>query len=281
MAPLSLAAPAKLNLSLAVVGRRADGHHELSSTFVLLELADQLRLTPGASELQVECADPAVPIDASNLAWRGLLAGLDGVADPASLALQKRIPATAGLGGGSADAAAAWRLARRWIGAAESPTDEQLRALSRVGADVPFFAAQLPAAHVTGIGERLEQVDLPREREVVLVLAPFGLSTTAVFAELRPGDWSGEPEPGHNDLLAAARRLRPALDDIMAGVRAAGGDPHLTGSGPTLYTLSDDPEQADALAHAIERRGMRALRTRLARRAATIEPMREEETPIR
>lgn len=280
MQPLGLDAPAKLNLSLAVLGRRPDGHHELASHFVLLTLADRLLLMPGASGLRVSSSDPEVPVDATNLAWRGLLAGLGAEPELAGLALEKRIPAAAGLGGGSSDAAAAWRLGRRWSGAAELPTVEELRELSRIGADVPFFAAQLRSAQVTGIGERLEACAAPATREVVLAVPPFGLSTAAVFAELRPSDWSHEATLGHNDLLAAARRLRPELDDVCAVVSAAGGVPALTGSGPTVYALTDDPQRAAAIAAAVERAGLRALRTRLADGPTTIATMSEQERSI-
>lgn len=280
---LRLDAPAKLNLSLAVVGRRADGRHELASVFVLLELADRLLLMDGCSGLRVEAADDRVPVDASNLAWRGLLAGLGAQPDFACLTLDKRIPAAAGLGGGSSDAAAAWRLGRRWIGADEQAGDEELRELGEIGADVPFFAAQRPAAYVTGIGEQIRPLAAADALEVVLAVPSFGLSTAAVFAELRRADWSRAApprttDPGRNDLLAAARRLRQEIDGVFRVVEMAGGEPHLTGSGPTVYALTDDPQRAEAIAAAAEVAGLRAVRTRLARTATTIVAMSEEET---
>ncbi len=156
MSALSLEAPAKVNLDLRVVGRRDDGYHLLESTMILLELADGLLLMPGCSGLRVDGAgSDDVPPDASNLAWRGLVAGLGGEPELACLALEKRIPAAAGLGGGSSDAAAAWRLGRAWRGAPEEPSEADLAALARIGADVPFFASRAPAARVEGIGERV------------------------------------------------------------------------------------------------------------------------------
>src|SRR6188508_2405184 len=99
MTPLRLEAPAKLNLSLRVVGRRDDGFHLLDSELVLLELADRLILLPGSSGLRVEGdAADGVPLDAGNLAWRGLRAGLGHEPDIVCLTLEKRIPAAAGLG---------------------------------------------------------------------------------------------------------------------------------------------------------------------------------------
>lgn len=273
--PLRLEAPAKLNLSLRVVGRRADGHHELDSLFVLLELADRILLLPGCSGLRVEGdADGAVPLGSDNLAWRGLVAGLGGPPDLACLALEKRIPSAAGLGGGSSDAAAAWRLGRAWNGQADIATLADLLALAAIGADVPFFAAATAAARVTGIGERVAGVPAI-EREVVLVHPPFGLSTAAIFAELRPEEW-GRRE---NDLLAPALRLRPELADLMAAVSAAGGEPHLTGSGPTIFSLTDDPQRAAALADGLRDRGLRTTHTRTRTTAPIIDRIEEETSP--
>ncbi len=282
---LRLDAPAKLNLSLAVVGERPDGYHLLAGVMVLLELADRLLLTPDGSGLRVVASpEDLIPDDERNLAWRGLLAGFDGHPEGAQarLVLHKRIPAAAGLGGGSSDAAAAWRLARRRIDADDRPSTDELIALSMVGADVPFFALQLAAAYVTGIGERVEPLPSPARREVVLALPPFGLSTAAVFAESRAADWSVEEParealPSRNDLLPAARRLRPELDDLLRLVVTGGGEPHLTGSGPTVFSLSDDPDRADNLAARLRSAGVRALRTRLAPAAATIERITQEE----
>ena len=279
MTPLRLEAPAKLNLSLAVVGRRADGFHELVTEMVLLELADRLLLLPGCSGLRVEPLPgeelPLAP--GENLAWRGLVAGLGHEPDLACLSLEKRIPAAAGLGGGSSDAAAAWRMGRRWTGRAEAPTEAELEELSRIGADVPFFAAAMPAARVSGIGERVEAIPPPGGGEhVVLVHAPFTLPTPAVFAELRASEWSTDGESGRNDLLAPARRLRPELDELIRLVTAAGGEPRMSGSGPTLFARTDDPERATAMAGRLERAGVRATLTHLRREAATIEVVSDE-----
>lgn len=270
---MKLEAPAKLNLSLRVVGTRDDGHHLLEGVWVLLDLADRLLLLPGSSGLRVEEADAAeVPVDASNLAWRGLVAGLDGPPDLACLVLEKQIPVAAGLGGGSSDAAAAWRLGRAWRGVSDVPTQGELDELSRIGADVPFFASRLPAAEVRGIGERLSPAPAV-ERSVVLVHPPFGLSTGAVFAELRRDEWG----TAENDLLAPAQRLRPEIGELMAAVRGAGGAPRLTGSGSTIFSLTDDPERATALAARLGVSGLVTRVTRTRTTATRIEPIENEE----
>ena len=269
MMPLVLEAPAKLNLSLRVVGRRDDGYHLLETEMVLLELPDRLLLMPGAAGLRVEAPAGEIPVDRTNLAWRGLLAGLGAEPDLLCLTLEKRIPVGSGLGGGSSDAAAAWRLGRRAIGAAEVPSADDLVSLALLGADVPFFAAGCATARVAGIGEHVSPTAAPTATSVVLVHPPFGMSTAAVFAELRPDDLDRH-ERGANDLLAPALRLRPELADLMKRVEDAGGEPRLTGSGSTIFTQSDDPERAAAVATALREAGLRVTETSLRRAPAAI-----------
>jgi 4-diphosphocytidyl-2-C-methyl-D-erythritol kinase len=287
MSSLRVEAPAKLNLSLRITGRGRDGYHQLESLLVLLDIADRLLLMPGASILRIEGATAAgMPADADNLAWRGLLAGLGGELELASLTLEKRIPLAAGLGGGSSDAAAAWRLGRRWRGAQEMPDAGDQLALSKIGADVPFFAAGVGAAVVTGIGETVDKVSLARSGTMyaILVEASRPLSTAAVFAELRPAEWSApqglSPDPlvaGPNDLLGPARRLRPEIDDLFGLVLGAGGVPRLTGSGPTVFSLTDDESRSAAVAARLRRGGLRVTETRLRAEPASIELLSEDE----
>lgn len=273
MTPLRLEAPAKLNLTLRVIGRREDGFHLLESDLVLLELADELLLLPGRSGLRVSGETAGdLPLDATNLAWRGLLAGLEGEPEMACLALEKRIPIAAGLGGGSSDAAAAWRLGRSWRGLPGRAGNDELAELASIGADVPFFAAGLAAGRVSGVGERMEHAE-PIAAHVVLAHPPFALSTASVFADLRPEEWGAL----ENDLLAPARRLRSELDDVLRVVTGAGGRPQLSGSGPTVFTLAADPEHAAAIAAGIERAGVRATITRTRTRPAAIRAIDEEE----
>ena len=281
MIPIRLEAPAKVNLRLVVTGRRPDGYHTLDTDMALLDLADRLLLMPGCSGLRVEAAaDEDVPrTPTENLAWRGLLAGLAGEPALACLTLEKRVPAAAGLGGGSSDAAAAWRLGRRWRGLPDDPAPDAdvLDGLARIGADVPFFAAGHAVARVTGIGERVAPLPAPPGgHEVVLVHPPFRLATAAVFAELRPDERGVAAEDG-NDLLAAATRLRPEMSDVLRLVARAGGHPQLSGSGPTVFARTDDPELADALAGRLAGGGLRTTRARLRTEPARIEALTDDE----
>ncbi|MEO8638477.1 MAG: 4-(cytidine 5'-diphospho)-2-C-methyl-D-erythritol kinase [Chloroflexota bacterium] len=276
MTPLSLEAPAKLNLSLRVVGQRPDGFHLLETEMVLLELADRLLLLPGAPGLRVEAAPgEEIPLDHSNLAWRGLVAAIGAQPELVCLALEKQIPVGAGLGGGSSDAAAAWRLGRRVSSEPDAAAPDDLVELSRLGADVPFFAACVAAARVNGIGEQVTPLDAPAPDHAILAHPAFRLSTEAVFGELRPTDLAAE-RPYRNDLLAPALRLRPELGDVMRRVTDAGGEPRLTGSGSTIFALTDDAERAAAIATGLRITGVQVTVTRLRREPAEILELGEE-----
>ena len=274
-------APAKVNLVLHVGPRRPDGLHEICSLFASLELADlvevELRRETARDGDHVDC--PGVPT--RNLAHAALAAyraaAPEGLAQLA-VRIDKRIPVAAGLGGGSADAAAVLRaaaaLAAQPLGAA------RLREIGmKVGADVP---SQVGPAHalVTGAGEGVEAVSLP-PLPLVLVPQREGLSTARVYAEAdRMGvrdrldpeplrELLREPSPDRllaaleNDLEAPGLALRPELAAIAERLRAAGGrGTVLSGSGPTMVGAFDDYDAAGAAAAAIEG----AIATRLRER---------------
>jgi 4-diphosphocytidyl-2-C-methyl-D-erythritol kinase len=252
-----LLAPAKLNLGLRVLGRRADGYHELASVFVPLDLADEIELELAPAErceltlaLAGECA--GVPADASNLAARAALAFLAeaGLARRVRLRVTKRIPAAAGLGGGSSDAGAVLRaLARTFPGALSAPALARLAL--RLGADVPFFLAPSPS-RVAGIGERSQPLaDLP-ELAFLLVNPGVPLSTASVFeafdARPAPARRVFTPDLGldlGNDLEPAAERLCPAIAPLRERLQALGARAvGLSGSGPTLFGLFPDAAAA-------------------------------------
>ena len=257
-------APAKLNLVLQVGRRREDGLHELASLFASLELADEVAVEPAPSPPD-EVITPGV--EGPNLARTAveeLRAALGGDLPPLRVAVEKRIPVAAGLGGGSADAAAVLRAANRIAG---DPLDASaLRELgARIGADVP---SQIEPRHalVTGAGERVEPVELA-PLPVVLVPAATGLSTAAVYTEadripttrerldpdavrglaaLAPAELAERLE---NDLEAAAVSLRPELEDTLEAVRRSGAlAARVTGSGPTVFGVYADPAAAAAAA---------------------------------
>jgi 4-diphosphocytidyl-2-C-methyl-D-erythritol kinase len=206
-------APAKLTLSLRVTGVRPDGYHLIDAEMVTLDLADTLTITEGDG-LEVIGAD----LGEDNLVVRALRA----VDRRAHVRLEKRIPAGAGLGGGSADAAAILRWAEC--------TD--LAVAAALGADVPFCVVG-GRAHVTGIGEIVEPLPLV-ERTFTLLTPPFGCSTVEVY---RAWDRLGGPT-GHatNDLEPAALAVEPRLVEWRDRLReATGAEPTLAGSGSTWF----------------------------------------------
>jgi 4-diphosphocytidyl-2-C-methyl-D-erythritol kinase len=264
---MQIHAPAKLNLCLYLGARREDGLHELCSLFEPLALGDLIEVREAAED-EVICAG----VEGENLALRALRAlrehGWEG--PPLRIEIEKRTPVAAGLGGGSADAAAVLRLA-----AGKVADLEQIAAA--LGADVP---SQLtPAlALVRGAGERIERLPEPKPHAVVLLPDGGGLSTAEVFAEadrlglgrsdreldelaqrLRAAAGSGAsplsyPELLVNDLEPAARSLRPEIGAALETLCDAGAPlALLTGSGPTAFGLCEDLMAARAVAEALDR----------------------------
>ena len=212
-------APAKLTVSLRVTGVRDDGYHLIDAEMVTLDFADDLWFSDGEGlEVEAAATGAAVPAGADNLVTRAL----DAVGRRAHVRLVKRIPAGAGLGGGSADAAAVLR----WAGVSD------LQLAARLGADVPFCVAG-GRARVTGIGETLEPLP-PVDRAYTLLIPPFGVSTPAVY---RMWDELGGPRSdGANDLEPAALVVEPRLAEWRDGLAAATGrTPTLAGSGGTWF----------------------------------------------
>ncbi len=274
-----LAAPAKLNFGLRITGRRADGYHTLASCFVPLGLADALTLR-AARELAIAVEGPeaaGVPADASNLALRAARAFFEaaGLERGVAIRLTKNVPAAAGLGGGSSDAAAVLRaLAARHPGRL---APARLAALAlELGADVPWFLDPQPA-WVRGVGERIEPLAGIRAFPVLLALPEERLATAAVYAawDADPALTPSEAEPTldeldalrgkaapsssddpperacalrnllHNDLEPAATRLLPVLSELRAALAASGAEAvGMTGSGPTMYGVFSNTERA-------------------------------------
>jgi 4-diphosphocytidyl-2-C-methyl-D-erythritol kinase len=263
-ARVQLLAPAKINLGLRVLARRADGLHELASIFAPLDLADRIELEIGEAAragvtLALADAPAGVPADGTNLAARAATAflGEAGIARSVRIRLTKSIPAAAGLGGGSSDAGAVLRALAERIPGALAPAALARLAL-RLGADVPFFLDPRPA-RVGGIGERIEPLADFGPLACLLVNPGVPLSTAAVFAAFdarpTPAPPVLDPESGldlGNDLAPAAERLCPAIAPLRERLRALGARAvALSGSGPTLFGIfADGEEAAEALARA-------------------------------
>jgi 4-diphosphocytidyl-2-C-methyl-D-erythritol kinase len=247
---------AKLNLILHVGRPRPDGLHPVCSIFASIDLADELRAQPrDTGEDSVDCPG----VDGPNLAAAALAAYRERVPSlpPIDVRITKRIPVAAGLGGGSADAAAVLRAANRIAG---DPLDAAgLREIgATLGSDVP---SQVEPRHalVQGTGEIVEPVELP-PLAAVLAPQPDGLSTADVYAQLdRMQGWREELDPDRvrelaaagpaaieNDLQPAALALRPELTRTLEALRAAGAAGALvSGSGPTCFGIFTDRAVAD------------------------------------
>jgi 4-diphosphocytidyl-2-C-methyl-D-erythritol kinase len=240
-----VAAPAKLNLFLHVTGRRADGYHLLQSAFVLLDWHDTLHFErrPGGNLSREDLGAPLPEEDLTLRAARALQQAT-GTSEGAHIAVVKRLPAEAGMGGGSSDAASCLlALNRLWnLGL-------PLAALERIGlalgADVPFFLRGRNA-WVEGVGERITPLELPPARFVV-VKPPRGLATRDIFndpALKRNSDgatisgFAADPWGfGRNDLEPVARQLCPEVGEAAEWLGSHGLQARMTGSGSAVFAL--------------------------------------------
>jgi 4-diphosphocytidyl-2-C-methyl-D-erythritol kinase len=281
---VTLRAPAKLNLSLAVLARRADGFHEIESLMVPVSLADTLhvrrRAEPGVG-LTVALG-PAlaggsaaalardIPTDGRNLVVRAAeaLARDAGIATGLEIALEKHVPAQAGLGGGSSDAAATIMAASR-LWNLDWPLERLAAIGGTIGSDVPWFFAGGPAI-ASGRGEHIEPVAGLPDLFAVIACPTVGLSTAAVYARcvpdparrgdalrlaeaLRTKDLSAAESFMTNALEPPARSLSPEIDRVLEALADSGGfAPRLTGSGSACFALAPTKGEAESVAASLE-----------------------------
>jgi 4-diphosphocytidyl-2-C-methyl-D-erythritol kinase len=247
-------APAKLNLFLHVVGRRADGYHLLQSVFTLIDRADRIRVAvrdDGAIRRVNDVAGVPVDDDLAVRAARALRAA-SGKPLGADIEIEKRIPMGGGLGGGSSDAATVLRVLNRLWGLDLSPVE--LAAIgARLGADVPFFLSGRPA-WVEGVGERLATIDLAVRWYVVLV-PPVHVPTPVVYAApeltrnteaLKMEDFSARLHDSRlrNDLEPVVVSRYPCVGEHLAWL-ARHGKARMTGSGGCVFAAFASREEAD------------------------------------
>jgi 4-diphosphocytidyl-2-C-methyl-D-erythritol kinase len=253
---LSEPAPGKVNLCLYVGRPRADGYHPLVSVVQPVSLVDTVYLEPGGERDEVVCPG----VDGENLAARAisLFRERTGWAGPPfRVTIDKRIPVAAGMGGGSADAAATLRLLARHSG--HAIPDALAFAL---GADVPVQLAAVRSL-MTGAGERVEPLGPGPDEAYVVLPAAGGLSTPAVY---RRADELGTPrgdlaeierrvraDPAahfHNDLQGAAVDLEPGIEQRLRALEDAGARAMVSGSGPTVFGVVE-PGRSEAVAAAV------------------------------
>ena len=232
---VSIIAPAKLTLSLEIIGVRTDGYHLIKAEMVSLDLIDTLQISEG-DEIEVQTDYPyqpwefpeetSVPEDDNNLVAKALTLTGRKVA----VRINKRIPPGTGLGGGSSNAAAVLRWDKY----------EDLKCAAQIGADVPF-CINGGRALVSGIGENIKKMSY-KKQDFTLLIPPFSCSTKAVYEHW---DHLGGPKGDHgNDLEPAATSLYPELNkwrDLLGD--ATGKQPRLAGSGSTWFVEGAFPKE--------------------------------------
>ena len=249
---LDVPPPAKLNLFLHVTGRRADGYHLLQSVFMLIDWCDTLHFEL-RRDARITRRDLGTPLPEDDLIVRAarLLQHASGTALGADIAIDKRIPAQAGMGGGSSDAASTLlALNRLWQLNLPRPQLEQLGL--QLGADVPFFLRG-HNAWVQGIGEQITPVALPPARFCVLKPAA-GVDTASIFRHpqleraTKPAtiaDFAADPYGfGHNDLQPVAQALCPEVSQALALLESQGLQARMTGSGSAVFAHLATPGHA-------------------------------------
>lgn len=277
---VSVRAHAKINLDLRVLGPRPDGFHELRTVFQAISLHDVVTCVPRPGPFAIECDTAGVPLDPTNLIWKAAERLWRALRRPGPVRdmvvkLEKRIPLQAGLGGGSADAAAALMgLARAW----QVPVrPAQLTDVAAVlGADVPFFLAGGTALGLGRGDEIYPLADLPRHW-VVLLVPGFGVSTADAFGwydnerdlsraprepQHVPGPWPSRAAQMINDLEAPIARHHPEIDQMKAALRRAGAlAAAMSGSGSTVFGLFQKRRDALSAVDRLSGSGWRVLLT--------------------
>ncbi|HRH95923.1 MAG TPA: 4-(cytidine 5'-diphospho)-2-C-methyl-D-erythritol kinase [Prosthecobacter sp.] len=259
---MTLHSPAKINLWLRVLGKRSDGFHEVQTRLCRLSLGDTVEIEHRGTgkDVSLTCSDPTVPLDESNLALRALRAFENRTGRQSSwrIHLEKKIPAGAGLGGGSSNAATILKGTNQLAGSPLSP--EQLIELgAQIGSDVPCFPLDGPAADGAGRGEQVTPADFPGHLPLVLIKPPFPIPTPWAYKR-----WAASKEiPGvlyapqlcpwgamSNDLERPVFEkflLLPSMKTWLlehGEVQAA----LMSGSGSTMFAITQTPVQAAELA---------------------------------
>ncbi len=272
MTALTIPAYAKLNLTLDILGKRADGYHELRTVMQTVSLCDEVTVTLGGSGVSCRVTGAALPCDERNLAVKAANIFLDaaGCSGGVSIALVKRIPSEAGMAGGSADAAAVLRALRMLL--APTLTDSELERLgARVGSDVPFCVrggTQL----AEGRGERLTALKSAPRLYATVCKPGFPISTPALFARTDEVTFTGHPDTGavlaaiengdadvlcakvcnvFEQVLDAPQRAR--IDEIKRSLLARGAEAAaMTGSGSAVFGLFKDETACRAACGALQ-----------------------------
>ena len=257
-------APAKINLCLHVTGRREDGYHDLATLMQRVDIQDRLEITVSSgAEITACCPQLNLPPGVENIAVRAARLFLSYIKEECSVAVRidKKIPAAAGMGGGSSNAASVLLALNDMLGVNLSQS-ELISIGVKIGADVPFFLYDQSAAWATGVGERLQPwpglpptafvlVNPGIEVSTAWVFKTFGLTCSRPIAKIPrfPVRTSGLVRLLHNDLETVTCQRHPVITAIKERLLAGGAAGALmSGSGPTVFGVFDDQDQAGKVA---------------------------------
>lgn len=281
MRAVAVRAHAKINLDLRVLGARPDGYHELRTVFQAIALHDVLRCVARPGPFVIECDAMGVPLGRSNLIWKAaavLWRALRRAGEPDGVAvrLEKRVPVQSGLGGGSADAAAALvALARLWR--VDVRPTQMADVAAAIGADVPFFLAGGTALGLGRGDEIYPLADMPRHW-IVLLVPGFGVSSGDAYTwydadrqqglivrqdpQRVPGPWPSRSAEMINDLEGPIAQRHPEIDRMRAALRRAGAAAAaMSGSGSAVFGLFQRRRDALAAAERLVGSGWRVVLT--------------------
>jgi 4-diphosphocytidyl-2-C-methyl-D-erythritol kinase len=265
-------APAKINRELRVGQRRLDGFHEIRSRFCAIDFCDRLEVEE-SDRLELSCSGVPVPCGDTNLVARAARALGDrlGIETGARIGLEKRVPAGAGLGGGSADAAVTLLLLSKLWSSRLRP-EELSEVAARLGSDVPFFLSG-GEADVAGRGERVTPLGDSPPQELLLCIPPFSISTAEVYATYDRLTATAAPLPdrleietkriflGPNDLASAVLETEGQMEDYLLSARQVASESGISGSGSALLLFGVGPEGEKRLAQIHPEATLRRVRT--------------------
>lgn len=264
MKTLTVRAPAKINLYLRILGKRADGYHNIETIFEKINLCDKVVLKRRKKGIRIVCPHKDVPVNQRNLGFRAARALLRAAKrqDGVEIRIDKRIPVAAGLGGGSSDAASVLLGLNKLLS-----TGLRLRQLldlgAKLGADVPFFLLSRPRAVGRGKGEILRPLKINRKNWYVLVVPPFKVSTRRMYQDakitltkstsgvrmiiraLEKGDLTALNKYGYNSFAPVLKKRYKQILQINKALKSSGASATLvSGSGPCVFGVTKNRKEA-------------------------------------
>ncbi|MDP8259356.1 MAG: 4-(cytidine 5'-diphospho)-2-C-methyl-D-erythritol kinase [Candidatus Aadella gelida] len=257
---ITINASAKLNLCLKVISKRTDGYHNIETLFERIDLSDTITVGFGDEVDKVQCDNPEIPLGGDRLVGRCIKKFREraGCKAPFDISIVKRIPVSAGLGGGSSDAAAVLKGLNELTGQLLQ-TEELIEIGRELGADIPFFITGHSFAFGTGRGDEIEKAEAHMEIAHILINPPFGTCTEDIYRGvsafsltntkgidkmfnvfLKENDINAIAENIYNDLQPIALQENPSLQKAFDEIKASGAKGVLlSGSGPTVFGIFD------------------------------------------